>query len=79
MNAMSGLEESISGTIKITVPTISGEMILPQAISEFSQQYPDIKIEMDLDNRFVDIIDKGFDLAIRTGALPDSSLIVHYK
>ncbi|HIF9117826.1 TPA: LysR substrate-binding domain-containing protein [Photobacterium damselae] len=75
MNAMSGLEESISGTIKITVPTISGEMILPQAISEFSQQYPDIKIEMDLDNRFVDIIDKGFDLAIRTGALPDSSLI----
>ncbi|MFB9218006.1 LysR family transcriptional regulator [Vibrio sinaloensis] len=70
-----GLGKSLSGNIKITVPTISGELILPTVISEFNLQYPDINIDMELDNRFADIINEGFDLAIRTGVLPDSSLI----
>ncbi|MGF1785702.1 LysR family transcriptional regulator [Photobacterium swingsii] len=73
--AMSGLGESLTGTIRISVPTISGELLLPQAIAEFSAKYPEIHIDMDLDNRFVDIVAEGFDLAIRTGALPDSSFI----
>lgn len=72
---MNGLGESLSGTIRLTVPTISGELILPQAIAEFSAQYPQIHIDMELDNRFVDIVEEGFDLAIRTGALQDSSFI----
>ncbi|MCV5961153.1 LysR substrate-binding domain-containing protein, partial [Escherichia coli] len=61
--------------IKITVPTISGELILPGVISEFNDKYPDINIDMELDNRFVDIVNERFDLAIRTGMLPDSSRI----
>lgn len=72
---LQGLGESLSGNIKITVPTISGELILPQAIAEFSEKYPDINVQMDLDNRFVDILAEGYDLAIRTGVLPDSSFI----
>ncbi|UTV28808.1 LysR family transcriptional regulator [Photobacterium atrarenae] len=74
-DAMSGLGERLSGTIRITVPTISGELILPKAIAEFSEKYPEITIQMDLDNRFVDIVEEGYDLAIRTGMLPDSSFI----
>ncbi|MEC6816055.1 LysR family transcriptional regulator [Photobacterium toruni] len=74
-NAMSGLGESLTGTIRLTVPTISGELILPEAIAAFSEKYPDIHIEMDLDNRFIDLVQEGFDLAIRTGAMPDSSFI----
>ncbi|UXI02413.1 LysR family transcriptional regulator [Photobacterium sp. TY1-4] len=74
-DAMSGLGERLSGTIRITVPTISGELILPKAIAAFSDKYPDITIQMDLDNRFVDIVEEGYDLAIRTGMLPDSSYI----
>ncbi|GMM90494.1 LysR substrate-binding domain-containing protein [Vibrio fortis] len=70
-----GLGQSLSGSIKITVPTISGELILPGVIAEFNERYPDINIDMDLDNRFVDIVNDRFDLAIRTGVLPDSSLI----
>ncbi|MDW1914488.1 LysR family transcriptional regulator [Vibrio sp. Vb0349] len=70
-----GLGKNLSGNIKISVPTISGELILPQVINEFNQKYPDINIDMDLDNRFVDIVNERFDLAIRTGVLPDSSLI----
>lgn len=70
-----GLGKNLSGSIKVSVPTISGELILPQVINEFNQKYPDINIDMDLDNRFVDIVNERFDLAIRTGVLPDSSLI----
>ncbi|HHF0504158.1 TPA: LysR family transcriptional regulator [Vibrio diabolicus] len=70
-----GLGKNLSGNIKVSVPTISGELILPQVINEFNQKYPDINIDMDLDNRFVDIVNERFDLAIRTGILPDSSLI----
>ncbi|UYI49747.1 LysR family transcriptional regulator [Vibrio natriegens] len=70
-----GLGKDLSGNIKITVPTISGELILPGVIAEFNSKYPDIKIDMELDNRFVDIVNERFDLAIRTGVLPDSSLI----
>ncbi|HHF3167498.1 TPA: LysR substrate-binding domain-containing protein [Vibrio diabolicus] len=70
-----GLGKNLSGNIKVSVPTISGELILPQVINEFNQKYPDINIDMDLDNRFVDIVNESFDLAIRTGVLPDSSLI----
>lgn len=70
-----GLGKNLSGNIKVSVPTISGELILPQVINEFNQKYPDIYIDMDLDNRFVDIVNERFDLAIRTGVLPDSSLI----
>ncbi|MCR9846501.1 LysR family transcriptional regulator [Vibrio antiquarius] len=70
-----GLSKNLSGNIKVSVPTISGELILPQVINEFNQKYPDINIDMDLDNRFVDIVNERFDLAIRTGVLPDSSLI----
>ncbi|MFT5881070.1 MAG: DNA-binding transcriptional LysR family regulator [Moritella sp.] len=75
MDAMNGLGDSLSGTIRLTVPTISGEMILAEAIADFSTLYPDIHIDMDLDNRFVDIVEEGFDLAVRTGALQDSSYI----
>lgn len=70
-----GLGKNLSGNIKVSVPTISGELILPQVINEFNQKYPDINIDMDLDNRFVDIVNERFDLTIRTGVLPDSSLI----
>ncbi|MCR9963251.1 LysR family transcriptional regulator [Vibrio antiquarius] len=70
-----GLGKNLSGNIKVSVPTISGELILPKVINEFNQKYPDINIDMDLDNRFVDIVNERFDLAIRTGVLPDSSLI----
>ncbi len=72
---LKGLSESFTGTIRISVPTISGELILPQAIAEFSRKYPDITVHMDLDNQFVDLLSGGYDLAIRTGVLPDSSLI----
>ncbi len=75
ISAVSNFSEGLTGTIKMTVPTISGELILSEAVAEFCQQNPNLTIEMRLENEFVDLIKEGQDLAIRTGVLDDSSLI----
>lgn len=78
MDSVAGFGESISGRIKMSVPCISGELVLADAVAEFCNLYPDLKIDMSLDNRFVDLVDGGYDLVIRTGYLEDSSLIARH-
>jgi len=75
IDSVSGFGEKISGNIRMTVPTISGELFLAQSIAEFSRCNPDIFVEVRLENEFVDLVKEGIDLAIRTGVLEDSSLI----
>ncbi|MFQ3265750.1 MAG: DNA-binding transcriptional LysR family regulator [Colwellia sp.] len=75
IGAVGSLTEELSGLIKITVPTISGELFLAEIIAEFCQQHPKVTVEVSLGNKFVDLIKEGFDLGIRTGVLEDSSLI----
>jgi DNA-binding transcriptional LysR family regulator len=73
LEAMNDIGERLTGVIRLTVPTVSGELILPEAVASFSVQYPDIHIEMDLDNRFIDLVKEGYDFAVRTGTMPNSS------
>ena len=75
ISAVSNFSDGLTGTIKMTVPTISGELILAEAVADFCQLHPNLAIEMRLENEFVDLIKEGQDLAIRTGVLSDSSLI----
>ena len=74
-DAVWGYSDSISGKIKITVPSVSARLTLTDAIAEFCKQYKEVSIEMMIDDRFVNLIEEGFDLAIRTGYLEDSSLL----
>ncbi len=78
VSAVSNFSEGLTGTIKMTVPTISGELILAEAVADFCQLHPNLTIEMRLENEFVDLIKEGQDLAIRTGVLSDSSLIAKH-
>lgn len=75
VDTASGFDENVSGHIKISIPTISGELFLAESIAEFAQNYPDISVEVRLENEFVDLVKEGIDLAIRTGVLDDSTLI----
>lgn len=77
-DSMNGFSESLQGHIKISVPTISGELVLAEAIAEFCELYPTISVDMSLDNRFVDPVKEGYDLVIRTGHLEDSNLIARH-
>ena len=73
--SVSAFSQGLSGHIKISVPTISGELLLAEAIADFCQKYPNISVDMRLENNFVNLVEEGLDLAVRTGKLEDSSLI----
>ena len=63
------------GTLRISAPMSFGTLHLGPAIARFMAQCPDVRIELDLSDRFVDIVGEGYDMAIRIGNLSDSSLI----
>lgn len=69
------LSNDISGHIRMSVPTISGELLLADLISKFCKEFPEINVEIRLENKLVDLVEEGIDLAIRTAVLEDSSLI----
>lgn len=64
-----------TGDLKITAPTFLGSSLLPQIISESLRKFPKINIELILQDRPMDLISEGIDLAIRAGDLKDSTLI----
>lgn len=73
--AVDELSADISGHIIMSVPTISGELLLADLVANFCKKYPKISIELRLENNLVDLVEEGVDLAIRTAELEDSSLI----
>ncbi|WP_394211375.1 LysR family transcriptional regulator [Enterovibrio calviensis] len=77
-DSVTQLSSEIKGHLRVSVPTISGDLLLAEAIAEFASQHNGLRIDVKLSNRFVDLIDEGFDLAIRTGYLEDSSLIARH-
>ncbi len=63
-----------TGKLKLTAPVMYGESYVMPAVVDFMRLYPKVEVEMHLTNNQVDLLDKGFDLAIRLGKLQDSSL-----
>ncbi len=68
-------EREPSGALRIAAPLSFGVMHLGPALAEFAQHYPSISISISFSDRFVDLVEAGFDVAIRIGVLKDSSLI----
>ena len=64
-----------SGLLRISAPGVSGQLFLPKVIRRYMAMYPGVEVDMVIQDRFDDLIEQGFDLAIRTGTLEDSSLI----
>ena len=63
------------GTLKITAPTTFSRLHIAPYVADFLSKYPEIELDMYLTDDYVDIISRGFDLAIRIGELQDSSLV----
>jgi DNA-binding transcriptional LysR family regulator len=74
-DAVTGYGEDVRGRIKLTMPIVSARLVLSSALANFCHDYPNVNVELTIDNKVVDIIDQGYDLAIRTAHLEDSSLI----
>lgn len=67
--------ESPSGKVRISAPVTFGSTQLTPHLIAFAQRYPNIELDVSFTDRQVNIVDEGFDLALRIGMLPDSSLI----
>ena len=61
--------------MRVTAPVSFGMRFLGRAIAGFQRQHPQVEVELSLNDRKVDLVEEGFDLAIRVSNLADSSLI----
>ena len=73
--AISSLQHNPQGLIKMTAPVTYGETFVMPIVIDFMAQYPQIEVQCELTNKQLDLVDGGFDLAIRLGRLADSSMI----
>ena len=66
--------ETVSGEIRLTSPETFACQLLAPIISDFSKQYPEVKIELIISSDYEHLIEQGFDLAFRVGDLEGSTL-----
>jgi DNA-binding transcriptional LysR family regulator len=64
-----------TGKLKLNAPMSFGTQFLTRPIAAFAEQYPEVELEVDFDDRWVDVVAEGFDVVIRIGSLQDSNLI----
>jgi len=72
---VSRLHDEPKGVLKINAPMSFGTLYLGAAVADFMARYPDLKIELMLNDRYIDPLEEGVDITVRIGELPDSSLI----
>lgn len=68
-------QESPQGQLRVAAPLIFGESYLTRTVADYLKAQPGVSVELVLADRFVNIVDEGFDLAVRIGRLADSSMI----
>lgn len=66
---------TLSGPLRIAAPLSFGHAHLTPILIDFARKHPNLHLDVDLSDRFVDLVAEGHDLAIRIGRLQDSSLI----
>ena len=66
---------SLRGSLRVSAPMTFATLHLSHLLPQFMQQHPHISLEIDLNDRAVDLLADGYDMSIRIGTLEDSSLI----
>lgn len=66
-----------SGTVRVTLSMTTAQIVMASVLTRLAKRFPKIHLEMHTTNRFVSLIDEGFDIAVRAhyGELPDSGLV----
>jgi len=73
--AISNLRNAPQGLVKLTAPVTYGEKYIMPLVIDFMAQYPEVEVTVVLSNQTVDLVEGGYDLAIRLGKLGDSSMM----
>ena len=73
--AVSQLQAEPKGTLRMNAPMSFGTMHLSEALGQFMSRYPEIQIQLTLNDRFIDLIEEGFDMTLRITTLPEADLM----
>lgn len=73
-DALRNKSASPSGILRISAPYQFGRQFLAPLLGKFMSRYPDLRVELNLSDRKVDLVDEGWDMAIRIGEMKDDSL-----
>jgi len=73
--AITNLQRTPSGKLQVTAPVTYGESLIAPLVNNFVAKYPELEVRLHLSNQIVDLVDEGFDLAIRLGKLDDSTMM----
>lgn len=63
------------GTLRVSMPSVLGTALMDAIVTDFLARYPELRLQVSISDRHVDVIGEGFDLALRAGTLADSGLI----
>jgi len=74
-DAVSHLATAPRGTLRVNAPMSFGLAHVAPAMPEFLRRYPELSVDLQLNDRTVNLVEEGYDMAVRVGRLPDSSLI----
>jgi DNA-binding transcriptional LysR family regulator len=73
--ALARLKDDLVGPVRMTVPVSLGETFFDGLLLEFSREYPQVQIELELNNHYRDLGRDGFDLAVRSEVANDERLV----
>ncbi len=73
--AVTELQEEPRGTLRINIPVVFGRRYIATTLPDFLDRYPELSVELQVTDHFVDLIEEGADLAIRVGGLTNTSFI----
>ncbi len=74
--AVRNISGAPKGRLRLSAPLTFGALELTPALNDFAARFPDIELDVSFSDRIVNIVDEGFDIAVRVGRASDSSLIV---
>jgi DNA-binding transcriptional LysR family regulator len=73
--AVAQYQAAPKGRLRVSAPMSFGILYLGAAMADFANAFPDVTLDLRLDDRFVNLVEEGVDVAVRIGALTDSSLV----
>jgi DNA-binding transcriptional LysR family regulator len=73
--AVGRLQQEPRGVLRVGAPLDFGRIALAGSLANFASRHPAVRLEVELADRFVDVVEEGFDVVVRIANLPDSSLV----
>ena len=77
--AVAAAQRAPRGQLRVTTVADLGSACLAPLVADFVRAHPQVSVDLELTDRVVDLVEEGFDVALRAGALPPSSLIARRR